>query len=249
MAGGAVPDPTIALARLLDSLVDEHGDLAVDGFWDDVRPLTANERRRLDALTVDLPRLGAAWGLLPGVELAGDPDVSVFERLWFRPALTVTGFDSHPIEGSSNQVVSKASARLSIRVAPGQDPDRCNELVRKHLEAHVPWHLECTFETDETAPAWTCEPEGWAFDAAERALEAGFGKAPVFMGVGGSIPFVKPFAEAFGGIPALLLGPADPGSRIHGEDESLHLADWQSLMKSEALLLAELATGRRGGTT
>jgi acetylornithine deacetylase/succinyl-diaminopimelate desuccinylase-like protein len=160
----------------------------------------------------------------------------------------VTGFDSHPIEGSSNQIVSQASARLSIRVAPGQDPDRCNELVRKHLEAHVPWHLECTFETDETAPAWTCEPEGWAFDAAERALEAGFGKAPVFMGVGGSIPFVKPFAEAFGGIPALLLGPGDPGSRIHGEDESLHLADWKSLMRSEALLLAELATGQKRGT-
>jgi acetylornithine deacetylase/succinyl-diaminopimelate desuccinylase-like protein len=246
MAGGAVPDPTVALARLLDSLVDEHGDIAVDGFWDDVRPLTPNERGRLDALTVDLPRLGAAWGLLPGVELSGDPSVSVFERLWFRPALTVTGFDSHPIEGSSNQIVSQASARLSIRVAPGQDPDRCNDLLRKHLEAHVPWHLECTFETDETAPAWTCEPEGWAFDAAERALEAGFGKAPVFMGVGGSIPFVKPFAEAFGGIPALLLGPGDPGSRIHGEDESLHLGDWKSLMRSEALLLAELATGQKG---
>ncbi|MCJ7670632.1 MAG: dipeptidase, partial [Acidimicrobiia bacterium] len=105
--------------------------------------------------------------------------------------------------------------------------------------------LEVTFETHEVAPAWTCEPEGWAFDAAERALEAGFGTAPVFMGVGGSIPFVGPFAAAFGGIPALLLGPADPGSRIHGEDESLHLADWQSLMKSEALLLAELATSFR----
>jgi acetylornithine deacetylase/succinyl-diaminopimelate desuccinylase-like protein len=167
--------------------------------------------------------------------------VSVFERLWFRPSLTVIGFDSHPIEGSSNQVVARASARLSLRIAPGQDPDRCNELVRRHIEAHVPWGLEVTFTADETAPAWTCEPEGWAFDAAERALETGFGKPPVFMGVGGSIPFVKPFAEAFGGIPALLLGPADPGSKIHGEDESLHLADWQSLMRSEALLLHELA--------
>ena len=245
MAGGAVPDPAMGLARLLASLVDEHGDIAIPGYWDDVRPLTPRERERLDGLTVNLDGLRHAWGVHDGVELAGDPSVSVFERLWFRPALTIIGFDSHPIEGSSNQVVAQASARLSLRVAPGQDPDRCNDLVRRHLEAHAPWGLEVTFETHEVAPAWTCEPEGWAFDAAERALEAGFGTAPVFMGVGGSIPFVGPFAAAFGGIPALLLGPADPGSRIHGEDESLHLADWQSLMKSEALLLAELATSFR----
>jgi acetylornithine deacetylase/succinyl-diaminopimelate desuccinylase-like protein len=245
MAGGAAPDPAMGLARVLASLVDEHGDIAIPGYWDDVRPVTPRERERLDALPVNIDGLRSAWGVHDGVELAGDPSVSVFERLWSRPALTVIGFDSHPIDGSSNQVVAQASARLSIRVAPGQDPDRCNEFVRRHVEEHVPWGLELTFEPGETAPAWTCEPEGWAFDAAERALEAGFGKPPVFMGVGGSIPFVKPFAEAFGGIPALLLGPADPGSRIHGEDESLHLADWQSLMRSEALLLSELASSFR----
>ena len=84
-------------------------------------------------------------------------------------------------------------------------------------------------------------PNGPAFDAATRALRAGFGADPVLMGVGGSIPFVGPFADAFGGIPALLLGPADPGSRIHGEDESLHLDDWRKLIRSEVHLLAELA--------
>ena len=76
-----------------------------------------------------------------------------------------------------------------------------------------------------------------------RALRAGFGADPVYMGVGGSIPFVQPFADGFGGIPALLLGPADPASRIHGEDESLHLDDWRKLIVSQARLLAELAEG------
>ena len=247
MAGGAIPDPAMGLARLLSSLVDKHGDIAIDGFSDDVRPLSARERERLDALPVHTEGLRRAWGMRDGVELVGDPDISVFERLWFRPALTVIGFDSHPIEGSSNQVVAQASARLSVRLAPGQDPDRCNDLVRRHLQSHAPWGLKISFVTGETAPAWTCEPEGWAFDAAERALEAGFGKAPVLMGVGGSIPFVGPFADAFGGIPALLLGPDDPASNIHGEDESLHLGDWRSLIRSEALLLAELAGGFRRG--
>ena len=81
---------------------------------------------------------------------------------------------------------------------------------------------------------------GPAFDATTRALRRGFEAEPVLMGVGGSIPFVGPFADAFGGIPALLLGPADPGSRIHGEDESLHLDDWRKLIRSEVCLLAEL---------
>ena len=222
-------------------MVDEHGDIAIDGFWDDVREPSARERERLAALPVHEDRLRAAWDVCDGVELVGDPSVSVYERMWHRPALTVLGFDSHPIEGSSNQIVASASARLSIRVAPGQDPKRCLELLRRHVEANVPWGLPVTFEPDDCVPAWSCEPEGWAFEAAERALATGFGKEPVLMGVGGTIPFVGPFVEVFGGIPALLLGPADPHSRIHGEDESLHLDDWRKLMKSEAHLLAELA--------
>ena len=83
-------------------------------------------------------------------------------------------------------------------------------------------------------------PEGPAFAAAEHALRDAFGRLPVYMGVGGTIPFVGPFAEAFGGIPALLIGPADPGSRIHGEDESLHLGDWANLIDAEVRLLSLL---------
>jgi acetylornithine deacetylase/succinyl-diaminopimelate desuccinylase-like protein len=174
------------------------------------------------------------------VQLAGDPATTVYERLWHRPSVTVIGLDTHPIAGSSNQIVAKAAARISIRLVADQDPDRVNAALRAHLERRVPFGLEFEFEAEEGVAAWQCEPEGWAFEATARALRAGFGVDPVYMGVGGSIPFVGPFAAAFGGIPALLLGPADPGSRIHGEDESLHLADWHKLITSEALLLSEL---------
>jgi acetylornithine deacetylase/succinyl-diaminopimelate desuccinylase-like protein len=245
MAGGVVPDPTVALSRLIASLVDEHGDVAVDGFWDDVTEPTAAERAELDALGGDPTRVLAAYGARPGVQPVGDPTRSVWERLWWRPALTVLAVDTHPIAGSSNQIVAEAAARLSVRLAPGQDPERAIDALRRHIERTVPWGLEWSFEVDWGAPGWSCEPTGWAFDAARRALTVGFGRPPVVMGVGGSIPFVAPFAAAFGGIPALLLGPADPLSRIHGEDESLHLADWGHLVVSEAVLLGELAGGGR----
>ena len=170
----------------------------------------------------------------------------MFERLWLRPAVTVIGIDGHPIAGSSNQIVAEAAARVSVRVGRGQDPARLNEALRLHFERRVPHGLELTVTPLEAVPAWHTDPTGWAFDAATRALRAGFGVDPVCMGVGGTIPFVGPFAEAFGGIPSLLLGPADPSSRIHGEDESLHLGDWHSLIRSEIQLLAELAANDTG---
>jgi acetylornithine deacetylase/succinyl-diaminopimelate desuccinylase-like protein len=241
MAGGAVPDPVAGLARVLASLVDERGDVAVDGIWDDVRPPTEAERTPIAGLDDDPARFAREIGVRPGVELAGDPATTLHERLWFRPSLTVIGLDAHPIKGSSNQVIARASARVSLRLVPDQDPERVLAQLRAHVERHVPWGLELRFRALEGAPAWQTDPTGPAFDAARRALRAGFGVDAVLMGVGGSIPFVGPFADAFGGIPALLLGPSDPHSRIHGENESLHLGDWHSLMTSEVLLLAELA--------
>jgi acetylornithine deacetylase/succinyl-diaminopimelate desuccinylase-like protein len=240
MAGGLVPDPVLALARLLSSLVDEHGDPAFDGCWDDYVAPDAAEHARLAALPPIGDDLRTAWGLRAGVTLAGDPSTSVYERLWLRPTVTVIGIDGHPIAGSSNQIVAEAAARVSVRVGRGQDPARLNAVLRKHLERRVPLGLELTVTELDAVPAWHTNPTGWAFEATERALRAGFGTDPVYMGVGGTIPFVGPFADAFGGIPALLLGPADPGSRIHGEDESLHLGDWHKLIDSEVRLLAEL---------
>jgi acetylornithine deacetylase/succinyl-diaminopimelate desuccinylase-like protein len=242
MAGGAVPDPAMALARLLASLVDDAGDVTIDGFWEDVRPPTDAERVAIAGLDDDPTGFARSMGVRPDVQLVGDAATTLHERLWLRPSLTVIGIDTHPIKGSSNQIVARASARLSLRLAPGQDPARVTEQLRVHVERHVPWGLELRFRALEGAPAWETDPTGPAFDAARRALRAGFDTGPVLMGVGGSIPFVGPFAAAFGGIPALLLGPADPRSRIHGENESLHLGDWRNLMVSEVHLLAELAT-------
>jgi acetylornithine deacetylase/succinyl-diaminopimelate desuccinylase-like protein len=240
MTGGAVPDPVQAMARLLASLSDEHGVVVVDGFDDGLIRPSAAERERIVALGGEAD-FADAYGLRPGVTVIGDPAAPLYERVWRQPALTVIGFDSHPIAGSSNQIVARCSARLSFRLAAGQDPTRALDAVEAHVRAHVPWGLEVEIARGEQVPAWTTEPTGWAFGAAERALARGFGVPPVAMGVGGTIPFVGPFAAAFGGIPALLIGPEDPYSRPHGENESLHLGDFAKLIASEVHLLAELA--------
>ena len=184
----------------------------------------------------------AAAGAVPGAH-AGNPERNVFERLWMQPALTVIGFDSHPIAGSSNQIVAAATARLSFRLAPGQDPERVARTVAAHVDTHVPFGLRPTVTVHEAVPAWTCEPDGPAFSACVRALTEGFGTEPVLMGMGGSVPFVGPFVSAFAHdgvpIPALLIGPEDPRSHAHGEDESLHLDDWRKLIESEMHLIAD----------
>ena len=228
---------------MLASLVDEHGDVAFAGGFDGLTPPGAEERAVIAGFDDAPERFAHAFGVRPGVQLAGNPQTTLHERLWLRPCVTVIGIDGHPIKGSSNQIVARASARVSLRLGPGQEPERVLAALRAHVERNVPWGLEFTFTALEGAPAWRTDPTGPAFDAARRALHAGFGVEPVLMGVGGSIPFVGPFADAFGGIPALLMGPDDPHSNIHGEDESLHLADWRSLIRSEVYLLEELAGG------
>src|SRR5439155_25748843 len=121
MAGGVVPDPVTGLARVLASLVDERGDVAIDGVWDAVRPPTAAERAPIAGLDDDPAGFARALGVREGVELTGDPATALHERLWFRPSLTVIGLDAHPIKGSSNQVIARASARVSLRLVPDQD--------------------------------------------------------------------------------------------------------------------------------
>lgn len=240
--GGLLPDPVLALSKMLAGLLDDTGSIAVPGLREDVRPLTEAERQRIARLQFDEVTYRRSAGVVEGGRLIGDPGRSPFERLWMEPAITVVGVDAHPIRGSSNQVLAEAAARISIRLAPGQDPRRCQQVIADHLRERAPWgvHVDIDLGKD-SAPAWVCEPGGPAFEAAEAALEAGFGVPPVYMGVGGTIPFVGPFASAFGGVPALLTGPADPTSRIHSEDESLHLEDWRKHIVAEAILLSEIA--------
>ena len=241
MWGGPVPDALTGMIRLLATLHHHDGTIAVPGFVEDVRPLTPMERDRLAALDRNPEELHRDVRLLEGVRFVGDERRSLLERLWMQPTITPTGMDVPAVGEASNTLLARVDTKLSCRLAPGQDPDRAMAALRDHLLAHAPWGLHVEVTLGERNAAWVMEPGGAAWEAALTAMNAAYGREPAIMGCGGSIPFVAPFSDAFGGAPCILVGIEDPGSNAHGEDESLHLEDFVKACLTEAYLLAELA--------
>jgi cysteinylglycine-S-conjugate dipeptidase len=241
MWGGPVPDALTATTRLLATLHDDDGAVTVPGFTDDVRPLSATERARLDDLEADPEQMRHDVRLLEGVRLIGDPGHGLLERLWMRPTITPTGMDAPSVATAANTLLGEVRTKLSVRLAPGQDPDRALAALTDHLHAAAPFGAEVAVVVGERNPAWVTEPGGPAWDAAVAAMTAAYGRAPATLGCGGSIPFVQPFSDAFGGAPCLLVGVEDPASNAHGDDESLHLDDFTKACLTEAFLFAELA--------
>ena len=158
-----------------------------------------------------------------------------------RPNATIIGLDAPAVATSSNTLVASARARISVRLAPGQDPQRARDVLCRWLEDNTPWVLQCTVTPGAVGSPFLSDPTGPAFEAATRALQDAYDAPVVLAGVGGTIPFIEPFAKAFGGAPALLTGVEDPDTRAHGIDESLHLEDFQRACLAEVYLLDELA--------
>jgi acetylornithine deacetylase/succinyl-diaminopimelate desuccinylase-like protein len=240
--GGPIPDAATTLARLLARLVDDNGVIRVPGLLDDVPELSAGERAALAALPCDEPALRRDAGMLPGARFFGDPERSLYERLWHRPSLALTALEGMPLASAANQLIAEASARIGVRIAPGQDAARVARVLTEFVRRDPPAGVEVTTRLHTASPGWKTVARGPAFDAAHRALAAGYGRAAVEIGCGASIPFVGPFSEVLGGAPALLLGLEDPPCNAHGENESLDLGDFRRAARSSAHLLAELST-------
>jgi cysteinylglycine-S-conjugate dipeptidase len=231
MWGGLVPDALITLSRLIAGLHDDAGNVAVAGLHSG------------PAADVEYPedRLRAESGAAPGIEWIGDG--SVVERLWTRPSLSITGLDAPKVDGASNTLVPTARAKISMRIAPGDTTENGLACLRRHLEARVPWGAELTFTVVDTGEATQIDATGPAYDAARAAFtEAWDGTEPVDMGVGGSIPFIAEFLEAFPEASVLVTGVEDPDTRAHGANEGLHLAEFERVVLAEALLLRNLGT-------
>ncbi|WP_199729528.1 dipeptidase [Micromonospora sp. M71_S20] len=230
MFGGAVPDALTALARLLATLHTDAGDVAVDG-------LVARE-----GASVDYPedRFRAEAGLAEGVGLIGTGRIT--DRLWTKPALAVLGIDAPTTAEAPNALVPAARAKLSVRLAPGDDPKRAYAALRAHLEKHAPWgaRVSVTFEHD--GDPCVIDASGPMFDAARSAFRTAWdGTDPVDLGIGGSIPFIATFQEMFPRAAILVTGVEDPQARAHGPNESLHLGEFARVCLAEALLLKKVA--------
>ncbi len=230
MWGGLVPDALIALSRLIASLHDDRGNVAVEGLY--AGP----------AADVDYPeeRLRAESGATADLEFIGDG--SAVERLWTKPSLSIIGLDAPPVDGSSNTLVPSARARISLRVAPGDTTANAIGRLRAHCERQVPWGAELDFGVVDAGEAIAIDAHGPVYDVARGAFtDAWDGTAPVDMGVGGSIPFIAEFLDAFPSASVLVTGVEDPDTRAHGANEGLHLSEFRRVVIAETLLLHRLA--------
>ncbi len=231
MFGGPVLDAPTLLARLIATLHDEEGNVAVAGL----------EQTR--HATVDYPEedFRADASVLDSVRLAGTGPLA--DRLWNRPALSIIGTDVTRLEVASNTLQPEARAKFSLRLGPGMDPDTALEAVRAHVEAareSALFGAEVVFEPGETGQPFATDTSAPAARLMTAALRQAFGVEAVESGMGGSIPFTADLVEVFPEATLLITGVEDPDSRAHSANESLHLGDFRHAVVAEALLLASL---------
>lgn len=228
MFGGAVPDAMMAATMLLATMWDRDGAVAVDG-------LTTR-----DAATPDYAEatLRDEAGLPEGVRPIGRD--SILSRIWNKASITVTGIDAPSVVNASNTLSPEVAVVISARVAPGQSARDAYDAIESHLRAHAPFGAQLEFTDVDFGDGFLVDTSGWAVGEARAALEAGYGVAPVDLGVGGSIPFIADLVREFPAAQILVTGVEDPHAQAHSPNESLHLETFTHALVSEALLLERL---------
>ncbi len=221
--GGPAPDALMALMRVLSSLHDDRGNVAVRGLvsspWVGAEPDEETYRRLA--------------GVLPGVELLGD--ASVGSRLWSRPSVNVIGLDAPPVHGSRNVIVDVARANVSLRVPPGQDVGEAQDLLTRHLREAAPWGVEISVQPRERGPGISVATDGPAYAAMREAMSRAFGGREVgLQGSGASIPLVRTFADTFPKAEILMYGMEEPSSNVHSPNESVDLQELERMATAEA---------------
>jgi acetylornithine deacetylase/succinyl-diaminopimelate desuccinylase-like protein len=227
--GGVVPDALTALCRLLATLHDDEGNVAIAGLATAPPP----------ALEYPTHRLQAESGLLDGVDWIGTG--SFVERMWCKPAISVIALDATPVAKASNTLIPVARAKISARIAPGDDAAQALAALIAHVDDHAPWGAQVTVTGGETAEPSLIDFAGPYAEAARTAFTEAWGVEPVFVGQGGSIPMVADFGKAFPEATILITAVGDPDSRAHGANESLHLGDFAAACLAETLMLEAFA--------
>jgi len=229
VAGGAAPDALVALSRIVATLHDEAGNVAVDGL----------DRLPWDGAPVDEASFRREAGVLEGVSLVGDGPLA--ERLLTRPSITAVGIDAPTVRGAGNALIPTARAKLSMRLAPTQDPRAAADALIAHVERVAPWGARLGFEVSGLAPGALLGGDGPIATAAAAALEADYGAPVVRVGTGGAIPLCADLAALYPDAEFVLWGAGDDRSRIHAADESVDLGDLARAAAAELDLLRRLA--------
>ena len=225
MYGGAVPDAMLALTKILGSMWDESGSVTISG-------LISSDSVDLD---YSEDQLRDDSGLLPSTKPIGEG--GILSRIWTKPSLTLIGLDMPTVALSSNTLVPSVRAKLSLRIAPGEEPSEALEALKVHILAHNSLGADIEFGAVELGRPFSLGESGWAKELASRALKAAYGQESVDIGIGGSIPFIADLEAVFPGVQVLVTGVEDPDSRAHSPNESLHIQTLENAIVAQALIL------------
>ena len=228
MFGGAVPDAMMATVKLLATLWDEDGAVAVAGL----------EERDAETPAYTEETLRDEAGLPAGVSPIGRG--TILSRIWNKPSITVTGIDAPSVANASNTLSPEIAVVISARIAPGQPAREAYAAIEAHLRAHAPFGAQLTFSDQDYGDAFLVDTSGWAVETALDAMHEAYGVEPVEIGVGGSIPFIADLVREFPAAQILVTGVEDPHARAHSPNESLHLETFRNAVLAEALLLEKL---------
>jgi acetylornithine deacetylase/succinyl-diaminopimelate desuccinylase-like protein len=236
--GGAVGNPAFMLANLLAQMKDRSGKVKIPGFYDDVRPLTDEERAEWKKLPFNETRYRKDLG---APKLWGESGYSTLERVWARPTFEVNGLLSgFTGDGAKTVLPAVAMAKVSMRLVPDQQPDKIADLFEAYLKKVVSKTVTVTVTRMHGGKPWMTAFDNKYVRAAGRAIEQGFGKAPVFTREGGSIPVVSTFQEELG-LPSVLFGVGLPDENAHAPDEKLDLTNFHNGIIASAFLYQEIA--------
>ena len=242
--GGAVINPANALVRMLASLKDDKGRVAVPGFYEKVKRLRAAERRAF----AELPHSDTQYKRSIGApELYGEAGYTTLERIWARPTLDINGiWGGFTGEGAKTVIPAEAQAKISMRLVPDQSPKEIAEKVRAHLKKTAPRSVRVSVRELHGGAAWVTPKDQPALEAAGRALERAFGRKPVLVREGGSIPIVADLDRRLK-VPAVLMGLGLNDDNLHAPNEKMELDNFYRGIAASAFLMEELAGLSRNG--
>ncbi len=227
--GGVYPDALSAMTRLLATLMDDDGNVAIEGL----------KSYEVEGLDMPDEMFRSQAGVIEGLEQIGSG--SIPSRLWARPAVSVLALDAPKVSEAINQLVPAARAKVSLRIAPGEDTAAALQALKSHILANAPWRARIEFLHEEKGEPSALDQDNFAVTAWSEAFTEAYGTEPVGVGAGGSIPFIATFSEMFPGAPILVIGCGDPTSAIHAPNESQDLGDLEKSVLSEAIAFSLLA--------
>ncbi len=239
--GGAVVNPATALARIIATFHDKKGRVAIPGFYSKVRDWGKAARKATKKLPFSEKEFLKETG---APALGGESGFSSLERIWMRPTCEVNGqLSGYTGEGAKTVLPSKAMAKVSCRLVPDQDPRQIGKLLEAHVKRVAPKGVKVTVEALHGGKPWKAELDGPIYEAARYALKAAFGKEPVIVGEGGSIPVVGDFTRVLRA-PVLLMGFGLPGENAHAPDEWISMENFTKGLRAVATLYERLGRAR-----